>query len=128
MKPTITKSEENIKVLSKMVSSGYYKGEIAESKFVLKRIALANNILIYGTDDGNGKYLLKADFWFPMSLAYYFFLILTVIVFTIALMHQKWAAVTLIIIAIPIIIFANHHQKNKELESFTNKFLSFKST
>ncbi len=128
MKPTITKSDENIEVLSRMVSSGYYKGEIESSKFVLKRISLANNILIYGIDDGNGKYRLKADLWFPMNLAYYFFLILTVVVFSIALFNQKWAAILLIIVAIPIILFTNYYQKKKELETFTNKFLSFKST
>jgi len=128
MKPTLTKSVQNIEILNKLVSSGYYSGEIENSKFTFKRSAFPNNLGIFGTDNGNGKYNLKADFFMPMRICYYIILLMSLVFFTIFLIMQKWVSVLLIGIIVPIIVLSHNYKRKKELEIFTNKFLTFKNT
>ena len=66
---TITKTERSINTLYKLISSGYYEGEIGDEKFELCRTKFPVNYRIIGTLNENEKYEISFDYIFPMNIA-----------------------------------------------------------
>lgn len=112
-----------MKTLYKLISSGYYKGEIQENRFDLMRTDFVVNHKIIGVLNSNGKFDTKSINKNP--LAFNIFLIISTILSTLSFFNFIWIVSLIFVIFLIPILGMEYYKRRKEMNIFTSKFLSF---
>ncbi len=125
MKQIITKSDQNIKILNKLVVNGFYNGYIGTEKFELMRNRFPNNYRLIGILNGDGNYDLKFDYKPPMNIAAKFLLVFGILISLISLFKGNWVLPVALIVFGLIFFIGFKLEEKKEVNLFTDKLLEF---
>ncbi|WP_303316423.1 hypothetical protein Q4Q34_06350 [Flavivirga abyssicola] len=129
MRRTITKSDKNLKILNKLITSGFYNGYVGVDKFELTPNRFTNNHRLIGVLNDSENYDLKFDLKFPMNVAAKLLLGFGILTSIIMLIIGNWLFPIFFFI-IPFLIFyiAFKVNEKKEIGLFTDKLLEFHKT
>ncbi|WP_040252052.1 hypothetical protein [Psychroserpens mesophilus] len=125
MRQTITKSDKNLRILNKLIVSGFYNGYIGTEKFELMRNRFPNNHRVIGIVNDTGNYDLKFDFKSPMNILAKVLLGIGILISIILLIKGIWI-LPIVFVVFGLILFADFKLKEKkEINLFTDKLLEF---
>ena len=125
MRKKITKSDKNLKILSKLIVNGFYTGYIRPEKFELMPKRFPNNHRLIGIINETGNYDLKFDFKSPMNIAGKILIGLGIITIIISLIKGNWI-LPIALTIFGLIFFADFKLKErKEINRLTDKMLEF---
>ena len=125
MKQTITKNDNNLRILNKLIANGFYNGYVETEKFELMRNRFPNNHRLIGILNDAGNYDLKFDFKSPMNIAGKILLALGILISIISLIKGSWI-LPIVLVIFGLILFADFKLKEKkEINLFTDKLLEF---
>jgi hypothetical protein len=125
MRQTITKSDKNLRILNKLIVSGFYNGYIGTEKFELMRNRFPNNHRLIGIVNDTGNYDLKFDFKSPMNILAKVLLGVGILISIILLIKGIWI-LPIVFVVFGLILFADFKLKEKkEINLFTDKLLEF---
>jgi len=128
MRQTITRSDKSLRILNKLIVSGFYTGYIGPEKFELMRNRFPNNHRLIGFLNDSGNYDLKFDFKPPMNAALKVLIGFGILTSTIYIIKGNWI-LPISLIVFGLIIFVDFKLKEKkEINLLTNKMLEFHKT
>ena len=128
MKQTITKNDKNLKILNKLIVSGFYNGYVGAEKFELMRNRFPYNHRIIGMSNDGGNYDLKFDFKSPINIASKLLLALGILISIISLIKGNWILPIALVIFALIMLIDFKLKEKKEINIFTDKLLEFHKT
>lgn len=126
MKQTITKSDQNLKILNKLVANGFYNGYVGTEKFELIRNHFPNNYRIIGILNNENKFELNFYFKKPTNVVVKIAIGIGLVFSIILLVNGTWF-LTLPFFIIPFLItFIDFKlKKKKEIKLLISKLLEF---